>query len=122
MKIVIISKGNENINIEEILFEKENELFVLNNLVLYESKIKKDKVIQTYTFADIDGYAAEQRCHLLENANPITVKATYIGTDKFKITDIHIYDKREKSEVYIINKEEIKNMIKDYTKFQFNKK
>jgi hypothetical protein len=122
MKIVIVSKGNENINIEEILFEKDNELFVLNNLVLYESKIKNDKVIQTYTFADIDGYAAEQRCHLLENTNPITVKATYIGTDEFKITDIHIYDKREKSEVYIINKGEIKNMIKDYTKFQFNKK
>lgn len=111
MKIVIVSKGNINTRVKSLLFLLENSEFVeLEMKNILELRKANDKMICVYDDIYFGKELADGKGYLLNNAKLISIAMS----NPSEICDIHIYDKRVRDEIYIIDKSEITGAIKEY--------
>lgn len=117
MKIVVAVEGNINIWIRKIKFLTKSEELIkleLNHLTNVRSTPRKTYL--TYENITKNGETFKGNAYSLEQAKlvSITIDETSIGNN-VKLSDLHIYDKRDKWDVYIISKEIIENIVIEYS-------
>lgn len=109
MRIAIISKGNT--IVRSLLFSlKDGKLIELKLNTIQEIRNAGNKIVCIYDDIQLNDCKADGKGYLLNGANLISI-AMYHPSD---ICDIHIYDRRVKDEIYILDKSEIMESIKEY--------
>lgn len=117
MKIVVAVEGNINIWIKEMIFlTKSEELIKLELNHLTNVRSTPRKTYATYENITMNEETFNGNGYTLEHAKlvSITIDETSI-CNNVKLSDLHIYDKRDKYEVYIISKEIIENIVIEYS-------
>lgn len=110
MKIVIVSKGNINTRVNNLLFLlKSGELVECELKNIHEIRKSKDKIVCIYNNIQLENYKADGEGYLLADAKLISITMY----NPSEICDIHIYDRRLKDEIYILDKSEIIESIKE---------
>lgn len=129
MKVVLVLNGFYGEPIQALSFMTKEMDFITLELTYLESiRSSKDKVILTYDKVTVNkknasGFGmtlSKMKLHAIYAKKAVPMWADYEGAKKMdcydvNVTDIHIYDRTKKAEIYIIPKKDILSAVIDYT-------
>lgn len=129
MKVVFVLNGFYDGYVQALSFmTKEMDFITLELRRLESIRSSKDKVILTYDEVSVNGKNAggsgimlsEMKLQAIYVRKAVSELADYgskraLASYDVNITDIHIYDRAKKAEIYIIPKKDILSAVIDYT-------